>query len=102
MDVLLPNNEGNIFKFSFPPPPQFFRVFVSTQNAVHVAWLEDCLSSERRDEKDRKKNTFFLERGNTPVHVKNDHSQTCIEWVHLYLIVTVAILVYKTMKRRPC
>ena len=88
MEVLLLNNEGNILKFSFPPP-QFFRVFVSIQTTVQVTWLEDCSSSERKDDKGRKKLPFFfLARENTPVHVENDYSQTCFEWVHLYLIVT--------------
>ena len=77
MEVLLPNNEGNILKFPFFP--FFFLVFVSTQPAVQVAWLEDCSSSEWKDDKDRKNIPFFLERENTPVHVKNDYSQTCID-----------------------
>ena len=76
MKVLQPNNEGNILRF----PCSFFLVFLGTQTAVQVAWLEDCSSSERKDDKDRKDIPFFfLERENTPVHVKNDYSQTCIE-----------------------
>ena len=73
MEVLLPNNEGNILKFSFSP--QFFRVFVSTQTTVQVTWLEDCSSSERKNDIP----FFFLEREDTSVHVENDYSQTCFE-----------------------
>ena len=59
MQVLLPNNEGNILKFPFFPS-FFFLVFVSTQPAVQVAWLEDCSSSEWKDDKDRKNIPFFI------------------------------------------